>query len=219
MVVNMSIYILDLDLQKSVESLDDRSLRKQCRDLAQTLCDIHYCISDNNPPLKPDFIASRPGGHYRWVEWGAKCNDRYEWLLNYFKLSLEEHTFRFHDWIYGKHGDENWIKRNRRVTKPYYNVYPWAHSNRPNILTQIEFRLPRIVPVHIRFNDLCLNYQLYHSWRLSEKLKCKYCNGRGNSGSSSFATIPSVKCCICDGNGFTFKYKPTWTKREKPEWI
>lgn len=92
----MTIYILDNDPKKIAEYLDDKSLDKMIKDIAQVLCNVHCSfIAENNKEYKPDimqlidvfklkdyFIKNPLKLYDKWTQWARECVANYKYLVN-----------------------------------------------------------------------------------------------------------------------------------------
>ena len=100
----MTIYILDEDLSKSAQMLDDASLRRQIKEIEQVLYDVHYrvlsdksragnvsCVQSRDLPsdMRPSFKVNK------WVDWILEGTTHYYYLNSYVQNLLIEFSFRF----------------------------------------------------------------------------------------------------------------------------
>ncbi len=77
----MTIYILDHEPKKTAEYLDDKSLDKIIKDIAQILCNVHYETSltvdfENAPTFPKDFAKNS-----KWSQWARGCKANYFYLV------------------------------------------------------------------------------------------------------------------------------------------
>ena len=209
----MSIYILDEDLSRSVQLLDDDFLKKQIKDIIQCLCDVNHVLNDNIPPIKSNYIFGNMSLYCRWVSWALTRRINYLTLCDLLRLSLEEIECRF----YSLRGllprvDYQYRKAHLKLL----DLHRWCYSNVPSKLNNDFEGVPVffeiILPKPFHFSSLQVSYRAYYDHRLSEKVKCRYCNATGK-------VKKKKKCDKCGGVTFLLKYNPTWTCRTKPEWL
>lgn len=188
----MTIFILDKDLKLSAQYLDDKSLDKQIKTIAQVLCNVHWYRAAWERegiviPLQPDIR------HEGWTHWGEARKGSYLWLAFYLTINLVEYEHRFiscND--VGLEGCSNYKKK-------YATLAKWAINNLPNLPEQRRKidNLPLIMPkkyitdcdvLHECYCDCPLlvdSYRKYYKAKLSKKPLCF----------------------------------DQWTRREKPEWL
>lgn len=116
------IYILDTNLAKCAQMLDDKSLDKMIKNIAQILCNVHYRQSVDsetyiNIPLKP---GKAEGWEFtcKWTKWGSECKANYEYLHKLGWQCLKEKVHRFGC-------DREW--------ENYRNIVLWAQDNVPDL--------------------------------------------------------------------------------------
>jgi hypothetical protein len=140
----VTIFILDTDLKKSVEYLDDDSLNAQIADTAWILCNTHYESTKEVSNTAPWFKKTRgiPLGfnHAKsripWVRWTKKCGIHYSWMIDLGLASLQEYTHRFISYDYN----------HRR----YSEAIEWAKGRIPNLCEEYPncppMELPALTP-------------------------------------------------------------------------
>lgn len=214
------IFLLDENIQTSVEYLDDRCLRWQIRNLVDILCSVHYTVSDNQPPKRPNIIITRTSMYCRWVHWALHSQRNYTHLCELLNVSLDEHVYRFHDLPNCKFTDR--ISKCMLVWKSHFTAAIWCNENVPLNIPEIEsrgFRLPIIIPKQLKMNGVSREptdpliydiYKGYYNFRCSELLKCKTCKQEIQE---------NVTCPTCDNKKYILKFNLEYTKREKPEWV
>lgn len=113
----MTIYILDNDPVKCAQSLDDKSLNKMIKDIAQVLCNVHRKIEFDkhymyvtNIPLKPTDWDSK------WSQWARECRANYLYLVDLLETCLGEYSFR---------------KLPCKFYFKFFNITIWARDNCP----------------------------------------------------------------------------------------
>jgi len=104
----MTIYILDNDHKKIAEYLDDKSLDKMIKNIAQVLCDVH---------LFKSFFHSKEIKD-KWSRWARECKANYLYLVELGFTLYSESVFRF--------GLKK-INANRR------DVIRWCYENVPDL--------------------------------------------------------------------------------------
>jgi hypothetical protein len=78
------IAILDNDPKKCAEMLDDKSLDRMIKDIAQVLCNAHYFLSEGD--YKKNYTAplplSAPNNKFIWIwsQWARECVANYKYL-------------------------------------------------------------------------------------------------------------------------------------------
>lgn len=111
----MTIYILDQDPKLCAEMLDNVSLNKMVKMIAQVLCNVHCVLyPENNPLLKPVKDCD-------WLRWARKCKANYLWLIELELKLIDEKDYR--------------AKGNFRFKSQYksYNGIFFARDNIPDL--------------------------------------------------------------------------------------
>ncbi len=122
----MGIYILDTNSQKIAEYLDDRSLERMIKDIAQVLCNVHWetkpclncdkgneycectCMDNDKAPLKYTKECE-------WSHWARESKANYEWLVGLLLRLKFEYQYRFNK------------------AHPMLNMISWARDNVPDL--------------------------------------------------------------------------------------
>jgi len=154
------IYILDQDLAKSAQALDDKSLDKQIKDIAQVLCNVHEeriakanKIIENakqggNTELQRNmsfYLMEQlikydidPPLKYKtnkklllWSKWARTCKANYLYLVEYGLVCVFEWEHR-HD---EKFDNIGWRKQS--INK-HLKVLRWARNNVPDLPVKNE---------------------------------------------------------------------------------
>ena len=201
----MSIYILDNNPAECAKMLDDKSLDKMIKDIAQVLCNVHHELSDyiNDADYFDDDIPLCWSGHslkhYKnaeWSSWATECNANYLYLVNLgLACSYEIEIHR---------------KIRSNYNKKYAEILRWARENIPGDFHKCvsvstlsclgKCGLPMIMPK--KFIKLCSDI-----------------NGDATDNLPEFMVIQSYR------NYYQAKLrqKPEcftiYTNRKKPEWI
>jgi hypothetical protein len=219
----MTIYILDNDPKKIPEMLDDKSLERMIKDIAQVLCNVHWkqgfkgCASI---PLMPkiDKIDS-----CKWTQWARECKANYLYLSN---LGEEIMT-------------EIYYRRNNSFNKPqmrWLKVIRWASDNVPDLYIRLESGVlvtpelndmcykervgymsgfPLVIPKrHIAdqhdlikytsLNGYIISYRNYYQAKIEKRMKSGL--NQCESNSAQWTSYDESKL-------------PAWTNREKPVWL
>jgi len=134
-VLEVTIYILDNDLKKIAEALDDKSLNKMIKNIAQVLCNVHHKIgmdwlrtfdTDNkwentqkfrSIPLTKTFLDA-PGA---WEDWARECKANYLYLGEFGRELIKEFNFRY---------DIPMLKK--QECNNFYAIH-WVSHNVPNL--------------------------------------------------------------------------------------
>ncbi len=115
----MTIYILDNDPVKCASYLDDKSLDRQIKSIAQVLCNVHHYQSffkgngdyANGVPL----ISSDKQDLQKWSHWARECPENYGYLCELGTACCNEWQYRF-----------STLHKNEKVIH-------WAIENSPEI--------------------------------------------------------------------------------------
>ena len=221
----MTIYILYQDPQKTAEYLDDKSLDKQIKDIAQVLCNVHHLESDyiNEPdyfddgiPLDYSLHPIKIRSNQDWVFWARECKANYLYLVELAIHLIKEAVYR----------------KQVFLTNPskYEKIIFWARDNVPDLPSNCHSCalcynetnegckfcqkfpvLPLIMPKKYIYDN---SYSCHISDPNEEKeytmnsLTCSYRNYyQAKLHNSMLAYLRDDK------------QKPTWTNRNQPEWI
>lgn len=136
----MTILILDNSPEEIAKALDDKSLDKMIKSIAQVLCNVHWlengesiecslcryyavrmkkstcnCLSKNKIPLPSTQVL------YKWSQWARECVANYKWLV---ELGLAC------DWEFAYRSDF-------KLDKKYHDIIEWARDNVPELPKQI----------------------------------------------------------------------------------
>lgn len=233
----MTIYTLSQDHAETARWLDDRSLDKMIKDIAQVLCNVHWYIfipdldvisagkippnlfQVSNIPLRFGMTQSIS----RWSQWARECRANYLWLVNLLDHLLWEQIFRFKKLHDGK----------------YHEIFKWARDNVPDLPERVKIKqyigagyfgeiatdiTPPVVmpskyhaltpyskPEDCGSSDGGLEIDVFESYR-------NYYESKLNKKIKS--------CKSCYGFGFNWASAtycdscyPFFTRRQKPEWL
>lgn len=216
----MTIYILDNDPKKIAESLDNRSLDKMIKAIAQVLCNVHWTQPIDKMSYKIPLMSVN-SDKCIWSQWARECVENYKYLVE-LGLTLDrewENRFSF---------------KYATVTKHHklFKALLWARDNVPGLpevgdygyvgsfsITQIPLVIPRrhIKNVEITNPEKCGHIENYvYAYRnyYLDKLK----KGIENKLSKE---CTEHDCCIYAKKGYCIKenIKPLWARRNKPDWL
>jgi len=188
------IYILGTP-QETAQALDDKSLDRMIKDIAQVLCNVHWLDHairyspnlerfeklENSVPLKEKSLNT-----CSWSQWAKDCEANYLYLVELGLELMVEHVY----------------PRCLGPTNKYMEAILWAKGNVP-VLTGDEYMtcplyFPLVMP------------KKYYRCNCDEKgyFRCDW-------GSEQINTIESYR------NYYRSKLKGSevWTRREKPDWL
>lgn len=218
------IYILDQDLAKSAQAVANNDLEKQIKAIAQTLCNVHHDINQLNGTYESHHhlipaIGKDNKFYYNWTKWARECVANYKWLVELGLACCKEYNYRSckcancrgNNCPYrGQHIDQSVIEwandfvpdlpfsllptKNYPMT-PFPTVMPKKYQNRP-------------YENYGKEDPVIESYRNYYQHKLQQKTNCIACNNTRKSTCSDCET-----CFSC------IESMPTWTNREKPEWL
>lgn len=208
------IYILDNDPKKTAEYLDDKSLDRMIKDIAQVLCNVQWLRTDISDNARADYIKSIPlvrkasWNAIAWTQWVRECKANYLYLVDLLYECLMESRYRSVNYK-GK----------------YYKVLCFARDNVPDLPShchscalcynetkdgckhfQETTPFPLVMPKKylqktLRFpwteNHTVESYRNYYQAKLIKKV---------------FWCIPRTDQALKD-------HGIIWTNRNKPEWL
>lgn len=227
----MTIFILSENHQETAQFLDDKSLDKMIRDIAQVLCNVHWLDENNdvdtynypNGIKWPVEWASSADCRCRWTQWARRCKANYLYLVELGLCCCNEQFYR---------GNRKFHKFSRAIS--------WARDNVPSLksctnkekLCTPECRessclwdrehtsVPLIMPIKymklwyrdsfyhedddIKENALINSYRAYYQAKIEQRYNKRPCLGTPHI----FATV----CIHCIWDSW-------WTNRQKPEFI
>jgi hypothetical protein len=182
----MTIFVLDADLQKAAQYLDDKQLNKQIKEIAQVLCNVHWmirvpcpvcdvgdaedgctCLPINNLEGKPLAPKLNNFEWDEWSQWARECIANYKWLVEFGWRCLEEYWYRHISPNLTVLIDEKTRTFINRWEK-YRQIILWSKINKPDLLECAEITLlPVDVPEKYKFVGQVMKYEYYviHSYR------------------------------------------------------
>lgn len=212
----MAIFILDEQLSKSAQMLDDDTVMKQIKEIAQVLCDVHHQIYYVNTadiccpsiPLKTTGKCHEYKGdlifrNNEWVDWIFKDKAHYIYLLGYSLACIAEYNRR--------------MDITSSTTPKIYGAIEWLRDNYPDLPVDDNMRTfvtPLIVPKKYHWEgEFFKEENVIKSYCAYYKAKVK----KLESPKSIFIKTPNDY----DSSGFhkTIFPKLRWTKRARPEWL
>jgi Pyrimidine dimer DNA glycosylase len=216
----MTIYILDQNLQKSAEYLDDKSLDKQIKTIAQILSNVHHAKG-----LETKLTYKGGKILFSWTDWGMVCKANYLWLAEYGLDCCNEWWVRFVGPCL--HCDEGYddedchclpLSGQNELANPLQKIIEWARDNVPDLPFPTDDNhsfLPLVMP------------KKYIAYHLEHCLKTrKVFSGLVESYRNYYKSKLEMICRkqrIKDGGEYELKLYldnyHEWTNRKKPEWL
>lgn len=221
------IYYLHEDSAESAKMLDDKSLDKQIKAIAQVLCNVHWRfvnlnsakeveVATNKIPIK----ASNNYFNDVYSRWASECIANYKMLVDIGLACCEEYDYRHmdlrqkHDYLPGLH----------KMLK----VMVWARDNVPELPwgcrflndgESISFPLvipktyfPKFIPIKYVYDEDKTEYIKY-CYRNYYRAKIEQASNK------VYSVIDDSVTCKCCDNRIGITKKPKWTRRKKPEWL
>lgn len=229
----MTIFILSEDPAECAKMLDDRSLERMIKSIAQTLLNVHWYPHRNAVESYIDIPGIYKEVHVEWTQWARSCSANYRYLVRLGIACCREFHYRNsekcdEEKVYN--GDDNcgaWHKMR--------GVFDWARDNEPDLpeventnnphIVRCMFTgtpLPLVMPKKYIYACPCCQrtrivecvVKSYRNFYLSKirKLyeKCSNCNN----------TCFDENCYTCGMQDIADNLNaPTWTKRERPEFL
>lgn len=229
----MTIYILDNDPAICAEYLDDKSLNRMIKYIAQVLCNVHWMQPidslNQNIPLMP-----KKNNECKWTQWAKEYKANYNYLVFLGLQLCCEYDYRFFKVKESKKiGDHNLIFG---YGHKYYNIIDWCEENIPDLPTRDHeigcgcsecdngFRknitpLPLVMPkkyqmgtIEISTTNQTIN-DSHNRWSiLAYRNYYQYKYAKSWQGHH---------CVSMSGESYYAEGKSNfkWTKRQPPEWI
>lgn len=200
------IYILSNDHKETASMLDDKSLDKQIRDIAQVLMSLHVARKTEGYS-QFNFTYKKS----KWLDWITQCKANYLWLVGLAEACFDELDYR------GLYLPQ--AKRSKKNKLILFDSWLWAIDNVPDLPESKKFNIysgfdianpiPLIMPKkYIKqcsaVTSPCSShiidwYRNFYEAKLLSKDKC-YIKGY-------LCIYPHLKKNL------------TWTNREIPEWL
>jgi hypothetical protein len=232
----MTIYILDNDPAISAQLLDNTSLKRQIKDIAQVLCEVHHMLINDlrtpggmtdtvamdNHALVPLKSKLNITGLAEWITWASQCIANYKWLQQYLNDSLAEWYYRFN-----LRKDLNEDSTKWQFYKKHLYIWSWSRIKMP------------ILPQHPYVKELdsyasadtVLPFPLVMPKRYIVALPNKLAGGKPIIQPpvicyrNYYAAVIKRRIANCRGcqaelrMGIPNYYCTNWTNRKKPEWL
>lgn len=120
--------------------LANKPLSVQIRNIAKTLCNVHWDIADENilNSAKVLLQPSRDKAIIEYCNWGLQCAANYDYLVKMGRIACEEWEYRFNPFPI-KGGTHYIINDDPEQKKRKYNrhklksVIKWAAENKPDL--------------------------------------------------------------------------------------
>ncbi len=186
------IYILDQDPRKTAEYLDDKSLDKMIKDIAQALCNVSISLRIDKALSRDNYALSDTPLDYSldkkilaWKEWARECEANYLYLVELGMQCGHEINSR---------GPQN--------NKKTYNALKgivWARDNVPDLPIKCPSynkgmtEFPAAKPKYLRADTIRTYRNYYKSKLYKEEKNSIYITNKG--------------------------LHAVWTERNKPEWL
>jgi hypothetical protein len=210
------IFILDESTKLCAKYLDDKSLDKQIKTIAQVLCNVHYILYSGNKSVngmlndttklyKPPLLltayvhdGTRPID--QWSYWARECKANYLYLVELGLSCIKEHDIRT--------DCQKSLKEN--------NIIEWARDNVPDLASTI-IRLPNGIvnryttseAKYIKPFPLAMPKKYI---KFSSKETATFPPGEFNITINSYRNYYQAKLK-------QKKSKPIYTNRTKPDWL
>ena len=186
--------------------IDDKTLKKQIKAIAQVLCNVHHLENECSKKIDDNIPLSRSKNYkniLKWSQWARECVANYNKLVEMGLASCAENDYRH--------------KLKLKIEyKPHkmFSVILWARDNVPNLIILDKWGtvtlngrptpFPLVTPKKFRFRCPCGNcdirsYRNYYRHKLQQKIKKLYPNLK----EKVYPRLAGIE----------------WTRREKPEWL
>jgi hypothetical protein len=232
----MTIYILDNDPKKIAEYLDDNSLDKMIKGIAQVLCNVHHDLIEDRffesakysghcknvrdkwkleIPLKS--ICVSKNGLLQWSQWARECTANYFYLVELAEICSRELNSRFEGLTQKQIDNEK--------------ILIWARDNVPDLpnktvnlkienFNHTEADIPVICPPKYMLSTMYRTTLLGQEHQVIDiilsyqnyyraKLLSKWLKSNENSINNNGDRYSTIT--------YNTKFEPKWTKRNKPE--
>ncbi len=205
--------------EETAKALDDRSLDKQIKAIAQTLCSVHWshakeaylpnCNGDTEYKFNTDRIPLNPKNFTdEFTQWTGTCRANYSKLVDMGIEACKEAEYRYmHKSYFGK-----------PLKHKLQPVIEWCKSNCPELPDSSITSFPITIPVDywvaedpFPVCDLVASHKKYYRAKLPpENLTCTYKNFCPNAKNGLHNNIP---------HSYRNPKAPTWTRRPIPCWL
>lgn len=142
------IYILDKNITRCAQALDDKSLDRMIKDIAHVLCNVHRDIEFDNHYMYVTNIPLPPkAGYEKWSKWARECKANYLYFVDLLCQCITEYHERIN---YGMK-----VSATNNTYKKYFPILLWTRSNVPNLDKEIN----SIENNHIQLRGFNQNYK------------------------------------------------------------
>lgn len=216
----MTIYILDNDHKLNAQYLDDKSLNKMIKDIAQVLCNVHwkhqratYRYQKYNIPLN---VKENKTWNV-WTGWTIQARANYLWLEDLGEQCLKESFYR-----HAKTQADG-----TRFIAPHKleHIIRWARDNIPDLPRASEgyrrhnnenFITPLPLVMHKKYREYAETYDPTDNTR-EDLIIPAYRNYYQ-------VKLTQTQCfkhdaCIYTKQNKCLQTQPSWTNRQKPDWL
>lgn len=184
------IYLLHNDPAANAQMLDDATLNKQIKAIAQTLCAVHSWaetrraeregryVSANHRVCYPDYsrIPLKRSNlvHNKMGEWARACLANYLKLVEMGRKCFFEWNYRFNDY------DDFMLWKSERIGRCNYQhkmqkVVEWCFDNVPDIpdgnLTPFPLCLPKKYRTEMLLQETIKSYRNYYIAKIPKNVK------------------------------------------------
>lgn len=195
----MLIYILGSQ-KETAQALDDKSLEKMIKALAQVLCGCHQAI--------PEYWAFKNTKiHLKWISWACECLANYEYLLMLLDDLLKEYNFRFLD---------NYTVDT--IFNRLFNIFLFLRDNAPDLPNYLLTCYPPKLPSHTAFPLVMPNKYRVKEMEIIEG-GVREVSDQHDAVIESYRNYYSATLYKNLKRQHEPKIAPSWTRREKPKWI
>lgn len=225
----MTIFILSNDPRETSTYLDDITLDKVIRNVAQVLCDVHHYDREPYTPhcakvcgdcVHSECILRRfvPMPYketkdlFKWVIWAIECKANYLYLVELLDSCLSEHNFRFNK-------DEDNVFKKHIFFKKFNKLFLWTRDNIPD-LPEGDIVLDSSISTLSRPKSLALIMPKKYQRLLPDQNPIEFYRNFYQAKLKQFHNFCLVGCTDRVKN-MPFQKCPRikWTNRKKPEWV
>lgn len=155
----MNIFILDTDIEKSVQYHYDTHVRKILLEMAQVLCTVQRLHGNTNEILYKATHINHP-----IVKWVNSCINNYQYTYLYFLYLGREYQYRF-----------NKVHKSYKLFKDILGVYPdMVGMNETSFYSNYPCVMDDIYKIHFKpqsLEDVIDNYRNYYNTGKKHLLK------------------------------------------------
>lgn len=216
----MTIYILSEDHTQTAKWLDDKSLDRQIKDIAQVLCNVHYQSNDvrstegllNLRRIPMQLRQCNRLYIFEWSQWARQCRANYLWLVDLLNECLKEYIY------------------NRIIPHNMYQVLCWARDNVPDLpVKPMDIKSENVI------RDIYGNYTMPLPIIMPKKYKVYGQGDEYDVGGSilvytyrnyyqatlikKYKKIKEDAMRIVEDYVAVKQFNYLWTLRHQPEWI